>query len=386
LPIVAAPVVAAAYAIAGTVDRWPASLVRRAKLSPFIVLRQLLSLAMIAATIALALLFFEASAALTGQRTWAFIWTLLWALSPPILTHSYIFLTEIPSALIALFVFVRRDDLKGTHPVRRGVVLGLLTGLLFLIHVRNIGLVLALTALILWRVRATLTRASGFLAGLAILGAIKVAINFRFWGAPLMNPHEHLGAWPGLAPFVSQSLTSLMGLLIDARHGLLLVAPIFLLAPAAWILIKRQSRATAHELLFVAAAYLVFVINPVTNIHGWRGGWSPAARFLVPIVSFAALAVPVLFTVRRRALIVGGVIALQLVISAYLWGHPMQQWSEGPGPAAFVQALAGSSVAGAIPPVEQLNAPVLTLIAGVTLATIFLNWMLLKREARVTSL
>ena len=379
LPIVAAPAVAAAYAVAGTVDRWPDSLVRRAKLSPFIVLRQLLSLLMIAATVVLALLLFHTSAALTGQRTWAYVWTLVWALSPPILTHGYLFLTEIPSALIALFVFARRDDLLGARPVRQGVILGLLTGLLFLIHVRNLGLVLALAALILWRVRRAPQRATGFLAGLGIFGVIKVVINLRFWGAVLTNPHEHLGAWPGLAAFVSDSATSLAGLFLDARHGLLLAAPIFLLAPAAWILLKRRSRSTAYELLFVAAVYLVFVINPVTNIHGWRGGWSPAARFLVPIAAFAALAVPAVFAIRRRAWIGLVVIGAQVVISGYLWGHPMQQWSEGPGPAAFVQALAGASVAAAIPPIEQLNGPVLTFIAAALIVTVGVTWLLVRK-------
>jgi hypothetical protein len=379
LPIVAAPVVALAYAAAGTVNNWPPSLVRRAKLNPFIVLRQLLSLAMIAATIGLALLFFETSAALTGQRTWAFVWTLAWALSPPILTHGYVFLTEIPSALIALFVFVRRGDLRGSQATRHGVMLGLLTGLLFLVHVRNIGLVLALAALIVWRVRQTPMRALGYAAGLAVMGCVKVAINLRFWGAPLTNPHEHLGAWPGLAAFLSQSATSFAGLLFDARHGLLLAAPIFLLAPAAWILLKRQSRTTAYELLILMAAYLIFVINPVTNIHGWRGGWSPAARFLVPIVSFAALAVPAVLAVRGRMRAGVVIIGAQLIVSAYLWGHPMQQWSEGPGPAAFVQALAGSPAAASIPPIEQLSGPVLAYVSVALLITTGVTWMLVRK-------
>lgn len=381
MPMVSAPVVAIAYAIAGTVNDWPAALVRRAKLNPFIVLRQFLSLAMIAVTIALALLFFKTSAALTGQRTWAFVWTLAFALSPPILTHGYVFLTEIPSALIALVVFARRDDLQGSHATRQGVVLGLLTGLLFLIHVRNIGLVLALAALIAWRVRRTPVRATGYVAGVAAMAALKIAINLRFWGSPLTNPHEHLGAWPGLTAFLSQSATSFTGLFLDARHGVLPAAPIFLLAPAAWILLKRQSRATAYELLILLAAYLIFVINPVTNIHGWRGGWSPAARFLVPILAFAAVAVPLVLAHRRwmRAGVV--IIAAQVIVSGYLWGHPMQQWSEGPGPAAFVQGLAGSSAAAAIPPIEQLNGPVLAYCAIALSIAAVVTWSLVSGAA-----
>jgi hypothetical protein len=55
----------------------------------------------------------------------------VWVLSPPILTHGYVFLTKSPAPSSRLFVFVRRDDLRGSHSTRQGLILGLLTGLLF---------------------------------------------------------------------------------------------------------------------------------------------------------------------------------------------------------------------------------------------------------------
>ena len=119
---------------------------------------------------------------MTGQKALAFLWALVWTLSPPILSHGYVFLTEMPSALVALLVYSRLDDVNGERPRRRGLLLGVLTGLLVLIHVRNIGLVLALARLIAWRVRTRPLRGAGFAAGLAVMGAIKMALNVQFWG------------------------------------------------------------------------------------------------------------------------------------------------------------------------------------------------------------
>lgn len=359
LPLLAVPYFAVAYRVAEMTDRLPESVRRRAKLNEFIALRQLVSLLMILVTAALAVAFFDASWRVTGQKAPAFVWTLGWTLSPPLLSHGYVFLTEVPSALLALLAYSRLDDVLGERPARRGLVLGLLTGLLMLIHVRNVGLVLALALLVVWRVRVDLRRGLGFGAGLALMGFVKVALNLQFWGTFVTTPHEHLGAWPGAAAFLSGVAVSSLGLLFDARHGLLPSAPIYLLAPAAWFVLARRSRAAANELLFLVAAYLIFVVNPVTNIHGWRGGWSPAARFLVPIAPFLALAVPAILSVRNAARIAAIVIAAQLAIDVFLWGHPMLSWSEGPGPSPFLQAMVGRSLAASVPAWENLTAPVL---------------------------
>jgi hypothetical protein len=171
LPLVAAPFFAVAYRLAEMTDRLPASLRRRAKLDEFIALRQLVSVFMILLTGALAVVFFEAAWQVTGQKAPAVVWALIWTLSPPILSHGYVFLTEVPSALVALLVYARRDDVLSESPSRRGLVLGLLTGLLFLIHVRNIGLILALVLLVAWRVRVEPRRGVGFGVGLAIMTA-----------------------------------------------------------------------------------------------------------------------------------------------------------------------------------------------------------------------
>jgi hypothetical protein len=253
--------------------------------------------------------------------------------------------------------------------------------LLFLIHVRNVGLILALVLLAAWRVREQWRRGLGFAAALCAMGVVKVLLNLRFWGTVVTTPHERFGAWPGLVPFISEMTIRAGGLLFDARHGLLLSAPIYLLAPAAWILLRRGSRAgriVSGELLLLAAAYLLFILMPVTNVHGWDGGWAPAARFLVPIAPLLAVAIPSLNLEGLAGILSGALVVIQLVIDAFFWGHPMQFWTMGPGPAPFLQALAGSRIAEIVPAWQGLNeATLLVFFVGLALWGT-LTWVLVR--------
>ena len=73
---------------------------------------------------------------------------------------------------------------------------------------------------------------------------------------------------------------------------------------------------------------------PVTNVHGWQGGWNPAGRFMLPLVPLVALALPAAFAaVPRAALIV--LLALQIFLDAYLWQNPKNLWNDGDGVAAI---------------------------------------------------
>jgi hypothetical protein len=371
LPLIASPFFAIAYRLAEMTSRIPASLRRRAKLDEFIMLRQLVAVFMILVTAALALTFFEASWKISGYKALAFVWTLVWTLSPPILSHGYIFFTEVPSALLILFVYSKRDDVLGDSPFQRGLLIGLAAGLLVLIHVRNIGLVLAFALLILWRVRLEPRRGIGFGLGVGAMAVVKVALNVVFWGTIVNTPIEHLAPNTTQA-FLPELALRGLGLLFDARHGLLPSAPVYLLAPAAWVVLVRRSRTTGLELLLLVVTYLLFILTPITNAHGWRGGWSPAARFLVPISPFLGLAVPLLL-VSQNSLRIGLVlISLQLALDSLFWARPMLLWSEGPGAAPFLEALVGRSAAALLPMWESFNGPVLlTATIGLILWTAF---------------
>jgi hypothetical protein len=150
-----------------------------------------------------------------------------------------------------------------------------------------------------------------------------------------------------------EALTRAFGLLIDQAHGLLPYAPIYaLLMPGLWLAF-RDGRSTMKELALVAAAYLVPVLLPFVNPHGWAGGWSPAARFLVPI---APLMMLLAFEYLRRLALrrvphaVVALAAVQMAANALYWSHPKLLWNDVTSDSALAVFLSlGSNLARWLP-------------------------------------
>jgi len=348
LPLLAAPYFAVAYVVAERLtDRLPEGLRRRARLDRWIMLRQLVSLGMIVATCVLAGLFFDLSLETTSAPAASFGGALLFALSPPILSHSHVFFTEVPSALLALWAYrtVRRAGGRWAG----GILPGLATGFLLLVHVRNVGLVIGLLLLATWRLRHDRHRAAAFAAGVATMIVVRTALNLYLWGTLVTTPHAHGAPWPGFVATASEIGQRALGLLLDQKHGLLPHAPLYLLAPAGWLALRRRSPEVARELLLPTGAYLLCVLLPTVNYHGWRGGWSPAARFLVPIAPFLALPVVLVLAAAPARVVAGVVVVLQALLDLFFWGHPMLLWNDATGSAAFLRALGGEDLASLFP-------------------------------------
>ncbi len=92
-------------------------------------------------------------------------------------------------------------------------------------------------------------------------------------------------------------------------------------------------------------------ICPLTNAHGWTGGWNPAARFLTPITPLVGLCVFAGLRTAPRAVAVI-VVALQVAVSAYAWQHPKILWNDGDGRAAFCEPL-GERICGYLPSIAR---------------------------------
>jgi hypothetical protein len=253
-------------------------------------------------------------------------------LSPPLLIFSILFFTELPAAALALFVF-RRTSMTPAASVLAWTVTGAATGFLFLLHARNAGLVAAFVLLGLaaaYRQRSA-PHAAAFVAGAAALLAIRTLINHLFWGTWVTTPHAALGEPRGISETVSIAGVRLTGLLVDQEFGLLIYAPFLVLAPLG--LVMMRPRSIARAVMLTCACYLALVLWPVTNVHGWQGGWNPAGRFMLPLVPLLALALPAAFAaVPRAALIV--LLALQIFLDGYLWQNPKNLWNDGDGVAA----------------------------------------------------
>ncbi len=121
------------------------------RLTPWTLYRNVLSAAMIGLAGLLAIQLFSVFLAIDVPLKRAFWTTLLVVLSPPILIFGALFFTELITALLCVFVF-RVVAVERTASDRQWVLAGVATGLMVIVHARNLGLVLPLIAVAMWSV------------------------------------------------------------------------------------------------------------------------------------------------------------------------------------------------------------------------------------------
>jgi hypothetical protein len=340
MPVVFVPFVRLAVPLTHAVTRIvPESTMRRARLNPSVLYRQLVSMAMIALAAVLAGLLFDALVAIGASAGAALGTAALLMLSPPLLIFSVLFFTELLSAL-ACFAIFYSICLRDSRGAARWWWIGCATGFLFLLHAKNVGLIIPLSALALHRLRDPLRRREtvAFVAGTSLLVAVRVAVNYVFWGGLLSGPHARIGGWPGWASLIGEMTTRLAGMLVDQEFGILVYAPVYFLAIWGAISLLRVRQDLALSIFLVVGVYVTLVICPFTNAHGWTGGWNPAARFLTPVTPLVGLLVFAGLRAAPRAVAVI-VVALQVAVSAYAWQHPKILWNDGDGRAAFCEPL-----------------------------------------------
>ena len=358
LPLLLAPVarlgVPLVHWLARTV---PADWLRRVRVTPTILYRHLLSIAMIALALLLASMLFETCLGLGAPPPVALAITLLVSLSPPLLIYSVLTFTELVSALLCLFAF-RRLGLDPPSPggarlesaARDWFVTGAAVGLLLLVHVRNAGLVFAFVCLggAALRRRGSWREGAGFAMGLATMFGTRTLVTAYFWGTLITTPHSRMGSWPGVAEAARESGLRLAGLFLDQEYGLLVYGPLYLLGLFG---LTRLPRPMARRVLFVAGAYLALIVCPVTNVHGWTGAWCPAARMMTPIVPLLAIAVLAGLRASPRP-IAAAVVAVQVIVSGYMWQNPKNLWNDGDGVAA-VCARGGMGLCDYLPSIAM---------------------------------
>ncbi len=173
-------------------------------------------------------------------------WT--FALSPPLLHYVGLVFTEVPAAL-AVAYGLRRGREPGLGP-GRALTIGLAAAALPWLNVRYVPLAALVVLHALWRQRRVSAAAGpGGLPG--VVSAAGVALYHQaLYG--FLDPRRVYGRRPELA--LGDAARRPAGLLLDQEFGLLVYAPVFVLAVPGLVALWRRDRALA-----VAA----------------RGRWSP---------------------------------------------------------------------------------------------------------------
>lgn len=257
----------------------------------------------------------------------------LW-LAPPVLSNSFLVFPEVIALLVAAWA-VRMASRP--NPTKTEWTLFLLAiGMLPWLHRKFVVCGALLLIAVLWQHRY---RVIGVPRSWLVVGMACVAV-----------PHAALGAWTlyhwgnvggalmlDRLPFSwSAFQTGVAGLLIDRENGLFVWAPIYLLVPAAWALVDRR------HLAWAPAIAAVFFLSAAHD--QWWGGFSPAARFLVPIAPLVA--VQALGALRHRPFRWAAVALLvpTLIVSAYGWQNPRALWPRGDGEKRVLTALLPADV------------------------------------------
>jgi hypothetical protein len=201
------------------------------------------------------------------------------ALSPPLIHYAGLIFTEVPAALLLATVLRLAHEGKGWK-FQTALGLGIAVAFLPWLNIRYAPLALILLAYGLWT-RPERSRTLAFAVPSLVSWVGIAAYHSVLYG--FFDPRRVYGRRPELA--LTNVPEGLPGLLLDQEFGLLVYAPVFVLAlPGFWSHWRKDRRQSVTSIALVGAVLLTAAAWPM-----WRGGYNPPARFLVPVVPILAL-------------------------------------------------------------------------------------------------
>jgi hypothetical protein len=303
----------------------------------------------------------------TGRPGLSVALALGFALVPPFLFYFFQFYPEPLGALvmaIACAMLVRRRDVgngstgedgsagegglagagepAGERPeslLQRPWLFGALVATLPWLHQKFLPLWAVLTAtacaLVFWRLgrggppglpalRADRKRLARVLLAIAAPQALTLFLtalyNFTITGS--VRPDALFLAWGPAGVTSARIGQGVIGLLLDARYGILPYVPFLALAAAG--ILDRRARAWAVCVPAAGAYYLT-----VASADNWAGAVCNLGRYFMPIAPLVVLLVALALTGRGRSGLTRGAVALALVLAAWtalfavaLWRDP----------------------------------------------------------------
>jgi hypothetical protein len=244
------------------------------------------------------------------------------ALVPPLLFYFYQFYPETLGAL-ALAVALRLILFERWWTTRAACGLGLLLATLPWLHQKFLPLWLVLAAMAVLRAVHEMVglRAMVGLVAPQVLSLYLTALyNFAVTGSA--RPDALYLAWGPAGVSTARMGQGLIGLVLDARYGLVPYAPLFILASAGTLLLRGRACPVGWALPAAAVYYAT-----VASADNWSGAVCSLGRYVMPIVPLAiALVVVVLHRTAGRR----GVLTLALALAAWtasiallLWRDPL---------------------------------------------------------------
>ena len=311
-----------------------------------------------------ALAVFDLALVLTGPVTAWLTWAAV-CLTVPFIPHAWLIFPEMPGALLmawaALWLYLPLPDRARTW-IWRGLALAVLPWL----HTKFVILLAAMIGALCLRVWRNPKAAAALVVPAAVASSLWIFLFYRLYGE--LDPQAPYGDFPKLFVLAANIPRGVLGLLFDQKFGLLIYAPVYLVAlPGAWLIWRRA------DLRWFAAALLATIgafVGSSTRMFMWWGGSSAPARFLVPILPLAAPLIAVAFhDLRSRAARATAalllVISVAVAIGASAWPEHLMLFSPPHGVSRIVDAVQGGApLALALPSFtqEEMREPVVLLL------------------------
>ncbi|HEX9188247.1 MAG TPA: hypothetical protein VGB87_14300, partial [Vicinamibacteria bacterium] len=264
----------------------------------------------------------------TGRPGLATVLALGFALVPPFLFYPFQFYPEMVGALVLAVAFralaLRPEGLAG-HPWLFGLMLATLPWL----HQKFLPVWLVLVATAVLRIprRPARTGLLGMtrlvvMTGLLVPAAASLYLtalyNFAITGS--VRPDALFLAWGPGGVTSARVGQGILGLLLDARYGILPYVPVLLLAAGGLVL------GGARRLAVVLPAAAVYYLT-VASADNWAGAVCNLGRYFMPVaplaVALVGIAIDRAGEGSRR-----GVLALVLVLAAWTGLFAMALWRD----------------------------------------------------------
>ena len=231
------------------------------------------------------------------------------ALTPPFVFFYYQFYPEMPGALALALLF---RALAFGKPWRGapGLGLGLVLAFLPWLHQKFLpvfGVLIVTAAFVAWRDRWSRSGWWLLLTPQVVSGLLTLFYNFGVTGCA--RPDALYLAWGPAGVTTERMGQGILGLLLDARFGILPYAPVFALALAGLLL----GGSAVKRLAVIFPAALVYYAT-VASADNWAGAVCNLGRYFMPVAPvFVVLVALAVAKVRSRR----GAIALVLALVAW---------------------------------------------------------------------
>jgi hypothetical protein len=319
LPLLMRPVYAAATRAA---SHAPEEVLKRFRMSRGLFAYSLMGLSLITAVAYGCTRLFEAlrdvAARADAPAPVAMTVTLAMALTPPVLSHAFLVFPETVAFVVVCLVlraaWSAADDLRPRHVAGLALALGLTPWLhrkfSFFVAGLAVALVMSKPA---WFARQR-SGVKGLFAALFLFPQIALhAWTFAVWGSvggPQMMDDPRFS--------VSAFNTGVFGLWLDREYGLAAYSPIYLLAIPAILLAPARLRWWFAPLLLL---YL-----PMAAFTEWWAGFSPAARYVMPLAPIIAVLAVGAFRTRTFRIAGLATLGLQAIFWVATVPRPRDLW------------------------------------------------------------